>query len=86
MSVMQVETDAIAGKVRGIAHEFQLTQQAVADVLGLERKAVSARWGGRVPFTGPELLKLSRVCGVPIARLFPEPAQTMAALAEERAS
>jgi transcriptional regulator with XRE-family HTH domain len=70
MSVMQTDTDVIAGKVRGIATEYKLTQQDVAGVLGLERKAVSARWNGRVPYTAPELMALAKHLGVPIGSFF----------------
>lgn len=67
-------TDAdtsIADKVRGVAAEKRYTQERIALTLGLSRTSVVERINGRIPFSGPELLKLARVMGVPPARFFP---------------
>lgn len=69
---MQAETSAIADKVRGIAHEYHLTQLDVADILGLERKAVSARYQARVPFTAAEVKKLATTIGIPAGAFYGE--------------
>lgn len=70
MGGMKDETEAIAGKVRAVAAEFGLTQQGVADVLGLERKAVVARWHGRVAYSGAELSVLARHLDIPVSTFF----------------
>jgi transcriptional regulator with XRE-family HTH domain len=72
MACMQVETVVIADTVRGIAHQHHLTQLDVAELLGLERKAVSARYQGRVPFTAAEIKKLSGSLGIPAGAFFGE--------------
>lgn len=64
-------SEAIGARVRGIAAESGRSQQAVADILGIDRKSVGARMQGKVAFTGPELL-LSEAWDVPISRFYPE--------------
>lgn len=65
-------SEAIGARVRGIAAESGRSQQAVADILGIDRKSVGARMQGKVAFTGPELLLLSQAWDVPISRFYPE--------------
>lgn len=65
---------ALGAKVRGIAAECGSSQQAVALLLGIDRKSVGARMQGRIPFTGPELMTLSQAWDIPISRLYPEAA------------
>ena len=62
----------IADRVRGIAAEHRLTQQAIADVLTISRTSVNERYKGRVPFTATELLVLARQTGEPVSRFYPE--------------
>lgn len=66
----------IANRVRGIAAEHELTQQAIAEVLQISRTSVSERYKGRVPFTATELLALARTTNEPVSRFFPEAVQS----------
>lgn len=69
---MTDDTRAIAAKVRGVASEYDLSQEAVAALIGLvDRKAVGARFQGRVAFTATELFRFARATGEPIERFFP---------------
>lgn len=72
---MTDETKQIADMVRGVAAEKRATQERIAGILDLRRGAVSQRFSGKVPFTGPELLTLAIAMNVPITRFFPEPTQ-----------
>lgn len=62
----------IANKVRGVAAEKRFNQKHVAEALTLSRTSVADRYSGRIPFTGPELMRLAVTFDVPIERLFPE--------------
>lgn len=68
------EDEQIADRVRGLAAERRATQDAIASILRISRKSVSARMTGSIPFAGAELLLLSRAWGVPISRFYPEAA------------
>lgn len=76
LSGMADETTGIANKVRGVAAEKRYTQQRIASTLGISRTSVVERINGRVPFSGPELLKLSREMHVSPARFFPDVSET----------
>ena len=69
---MENETQQISDKVRGVAAEKRFSQQRIATALSVSRTTVADRFAGRTPYTGPELLTLSREFGVPITRFFPE--------------
>ena len=69
----------IADRVRGLMAEKRSSQQAIADVLGLSRSAVSARFTYRAPWLAHEVVDLARHWQVPVTRLVPEPADLMAA-------
>lgn len=73
MSFMQDETKKIADKVRGVAAEKRLTQQQVADLIGLDRKSVSARYNASIPFSATELWCMSLALGVDIRSFYPSP-------------
>ena len=73
MDFMQDAMELIAGRVRGLAAERRLTQERLAELLGLERKAIGARLSGSVGFTAAEMWTLSNVFDVPIADLYPPP-------------
>lgn len=74
MTRMEDETKAVADKVRGVAAEKRASQDAIARELSLSRQAVSARMTGKVAFTAPEVLTLSKALGVPVSRFFPDEA------------
>ncbi|WP_243063236.1 helix-turn-helix domain-containing protein [Humibacter sp. RRB41] len=71
MADMQDELTVIADRVRGIAAEKRKDQKAVAAVLEISRQSVNQRFLGRIPFTGPELLRLADAWDVDVARFFP---------------
>ena len=62
----------IADRVRGLMAEKRSSQQAIADLLGLSRQAVNARFTYRAPWQAWELHTLSQHWGVPVARFYPE--------------
>jgi transcriptional regulator with XRE-family HTH domain len=76
---MQDDITAIANRVRGVAAEHRASQGAIAATLGLSLGSVNARMNGKVPFTGAELLKLSRTFGVDASLLFPPTSGALAA-------
>ncbi|MCH9835078.1 XRE family transcriptional regulator [bacterium] len=69
---MKDETQYIADKIRGVAAEKRASQDAIAKTLKMSRQAVNARMTGRVAFTAPEVLVISRMLDVPVSRFFPE--------------
>lgn len=73
MASMQTDTTIIADKVRGVAREKRVSQERVAEILGVSRQTVSQRYTARVPFTGTELHALSVAFDVDIRRFFPPP-------------
>jgi transcriptional regulator with XRE-family HTH domain len=79
MGGMQDGTKQIADRVRGVAAQNRATQERIASILGMSRKAVSARMNGSVPYTGVELLTLSIAFGTDIAVFFPPVANRAAA-------
>lgn len=70
---MMDSADRIGAKVRGARVEAGLTQDDLASILDLERKAVGARESGRIPFSGAELLRLATVLHRPVSDFFPAP-------------
>lgn len=68
---MTVEMIGIPDKVRGVAAEKGFTQKRIALALGISRTSVVDRFNGRVAFTAPEILTLSRVMRTPVERFFP---------------
>jgi len=69
---MKDEARYIADRVRGVAAEKRTSQDEIAKTLRMSRQAVNARMTGRVPFTAPEVLTISRMFNVPVSRFFPE--------------
>lgn len=76
----------IADRVRGVAAEKRLNQQAVATILGLSRTSIAERYSGRIPFTGPELYVLSSSLDVRIDRFFPSHSAASSVTASPRRS
>lgn len=76
----------IADKVRGVASEKRATQEDVAEILGVSRQTISERYAGKVAFTGPQLLHLSRRWNVPVERFYPGPDDKVDDDSQERAS
>lgn len=72
-------TERIADKVRGFKAEKRLTEQRVADIVGLGRSAVVQRMNGRVPWTATELFELAQATGTPVSRFFPDVTVAVAA-------
>lgn len=68
---MQDAQTQIADKVRGIAAEKRLDQEAIAGILRLSRQSVNLRFNGRVPFTATEIYTLAAELNVEITRFFP---------------
>lgn len=73
-------TKRIADRIRGIAAENRLTQQEIAETIGLSRTQVSERFNGKVPWTATEVYRLANHTGEPVDRFFP------ALITSERAS
>ena len=72
MENMKDTMKQIADKVRGVAAEKHVTQQAMANLLGMSRAAFSDRINGKVPFGAHEILALANHFDVPVTRLFPD--------------
>lgn len=62
----------IADKVRGLMAEKRSNQQQIADLLGLSRQAVNARFTGKAPWQAWELQALALHWAVPVVRFYPE--------------
>jgi len=60
----------VAANVRAEVARQDLSQQAVAELLGISQGAVSRRLAGRVDFSASELDTLARSMGIPVARFF----------------
>lgn len=68
---MAIETNAdVAQKVRGLAAEHRVSQTAMAKTLSVSRMSMHRRMTGSTPFTAEELIRLSRVIGVPVSAFF----------------
>jgi transcriptional regulator with XRE-family HTH domain len=63
----------VARKIRGLMGEYQVTQQQLAEVLGLTQGPVSERLNCRISFSVTELDTIAAYFDVPITALFPEP-------------
>lgn len=48
-----------------------ITQQRVADALGIQQSQIARRLSGRIAFDVVELDKVARLCGVTAASLLP---------------
>lgn len=62
----------IADKVRGVAAEKRLTQAQIAKIIGKDRKSVSARFSGQIPFSASEVWTLSVSLDEDIRKFFPD--------------
>ncbi len=60
---MGMTTEELAARMRAARKAAGLTQEAVADALGLSRPAVSQMESGRRAVSGLELERLARLCG-----------------------
>lgn len=65
-------TISLPDRVRGLAAERHLTQESLADMLGLTRPAVRRRLKGITEFTASDLEKLARGFGVSVGFIFGE--------------
>lgn len=52
----------------------KVTQQQVADLLGIHQMSVSRRLNGRTEFTASELIAIAHLLGVPAATFLPQDA------------
>lgn len=68
----------IADKVRGLMAEKRSSQKAIAELLGLSRQAVSARFTYRAPWQAHEVLALAAHWQVPVTRFFPDSSERLA--------
>lgn len=59
----------LAANVRAAAARAGVRQAQVADVLGLDKRAVSRRFAGDVPFTALQLDRVAGLCDVELAAL-----------------
>lgn len=66
------ERDALVQEVRAGLARRSLTQDDLAQRLGLTRQAVGRRLTGKVPFTHPEIRETATLLGVSIASLYGE--------------
>jgi transcriptional regulator with XRE-family HTH domain len=71
---MPAQNDIVAIKVRGIAAENRVSQQTIADALGVSRVLISNRLTAKTTFTADELIALSKFFSVPVATFFGEAA------------
>jgi transcriptional regulator with XRE-family HTH domain len=62
---------AVGERVRAAMTEAGLTQQKVADELGLPQSQLSRRLAGLLAFDVVELEKAARLCGVPTSSFLP---------------
>lgn len=60
---------AMGQAVRGAIAQAGLTQAEAAPQLKLSLMSLSRRINGALPFTWPELVRVSRVTGVPVSEL-----------------
>ena len=74
MSAMTDSTTAsIAAKVRGVKAEKGLTNDSIAQIIGVDdRKTVGARLAGKVPFSATELHRFAVATDEPVTRFFPD--------------
>jgi predicted transcriptional regulator len=70
----QIHTKRVAAAVRAEMARRNVTQQMLADQLGMTQAAVSRRLVGRVPFDAEELGRVAEYLGVPVSLLFGETA------------
>lgn len=66
----------VSANVRAEIARHDLSQQHVAEVLGISQGAVSRRLAGRVDFSASELDVLARSMGIPVSRFFSDTALT----------
>lgn len=69
---MRNELSPVAPKVRGIAAEKGISQDGLAQIIGISRTAVSKRLNGKGDFTATELKRLSVALSVPVGAFFGE--------------
>ncbi|QWT24974.1 helix-turn-helix transcriptional regulator [Subtercola sp. PAMC28395] len=69
---MRYEMSPVAPKVRGIAAEKGVSQEGIAQILGISRTAVSKRLNARGDFTATELQKLAASFDVKVGAFFGE--------------
>lgn len=65
-------TVSLPDRIRGLAAERHLTQDALAQLLGLTRPAIRRRFQGSTEFSASELQKLATAFDLPIGALFGE--------------
>lgn len=72
LDMAEIETAVrrpLGRQIANLIYQQGLTQQAVADHLGIVKGTLEARLSGRLVFTVAELVYLSRLLDVPIAEL-----------------
>lgn len=71
-------TISLPNRIRGLAAERHLTQEALGAILGLSRAAIRRRLQGTTEFTAAELQKLATEFQLPVSSLFGEASHTLA--------
>jgi energy-converting hydrogenase Eha subunit A len=62
---------AVAAEVRAEMARQRVSQQPIADALGISRQALSRRMTGEIPFDVAELESIAGFLGVPVSRFWP---------------
>lgn len=69
----QSPTTFVSANVRAEMARRRITQQQVAEALGLKQGSVSKRLNGRVPWDVNEVSTVADLLGVPVSALIGEP-------------
>ena len=64
---------SVAAEIRAEMARQQVSQQHIADALGVSRQAVSRRITGEVPWDIAEMSKVAAALGVPVHSYMPAP-------------
>lgn len=62
---------AVAAEVRAEMARQRVSQQPIADALGMSRQALSRRLVGEIPFDVSELEQIANFLGVSVGRFWP---------------
>lgn len=68
MSNTSPDAETVGSRVRGLLAERKISQQTVANALGISKAAVSRRIAGEIPFNVAELGRLASLLDVPASR------------------
>ncbi|MET8908353.1 helix-turn-helix transcriptional regulator [Micromonospora sp. NPDC004551] len=64
-------TRAVASEIRAEMARREMTQQALAPLIGMSQQALSRRLRGEHPFDTAELERVANALGVPVAEFLP---------------